>query len=141
MFHVKLRSSGGQLYDVDQGLISLFPPLYAALLRCHIDKHGWAVVDAKIESRLLEPLIDWGNFHKTHPPRTPENFSPTADMYFWDIEFFRNHQPLLMEFLKVSKYLHCQLLHDSATTALSIYTRGRNVYQSNPMFKGPPPPM
>ena len=138
MPNIKLRSSDGEIIEVDIGVAKMSGTIKAMMENLGIDEDEDVEEELpllKVDSAILKKVLEWAARHKDDPQPTPEeeelmrSYEPEIRARLltteWDRRFLQVDQPTLFDLIQAANYLDIKVLLDVATITLADMIKGK----------------
>ena len=107
---VKLRSSEGEIFDVDEAVALRFETIKKLLEECDAND---VIPVPEVKGKTLSKIMEWCKKHTVGGEATEEEALNT-----WDAEFFKD-ETILVDLILAANYLNIKDLLDQSTTVIA----------------------
>lgn len=129
MPNIKLKSSDGEVFDVDQEVAKASVTIKTMLEDIGGDDDE-EVPLPNVNSSILKRVIDWATYHKDDPPAPPDDEESrerrTDDISQWDQDFLKVDQGTLFELIQAANYLDIKGLLDVTCKTVANMIKGKS---------------
>ena len=130
MPNIKLRSSDGEVFDVDVEVAKASVTIKTMLDDLGIEDDDQEVVPLpNVSSSILRKVIQWATYHKDDPPAPIDDEESrerrTDDISGWDSDFLKVDQGTLFELIQAANYLDIKGLLDVTCKTVANMIKGK----------------
>ncbi|XP_054709904.1 S-phase kinase-associated protein 1-like isoform X1 [Uloborus diversus] len=129
MSNIKLRSSDGEVFDVDREITKTSATIKTMLEDIGFDENDQEPVPLNnVNSDILKKVIEWATYHRDDPPLPEDNeleLKPTDDIKEWDINFLKVDLTTLFEIIRAADYLNIKGLLDTGCKTIANMIKGK----------------
>uniref|UniRef100_A0A914X9I3 Skp1-related protein n=2 Tax=Plectus sambesii TaxID=2011161 RepID=A0A914X9I3_9BILA len=128
---IKVQSSDGEVFDVDQDVIKLSNTINTMLQDLGMDAEQdqtEAIPLQNVNAAILKKVIQWCQYHKEDPPPAEDDDNKekrTDDIPSWDAEFLKVDQGTLFELILAANYLDIKGLLDVTCKTVANMIKGK----------------
>jgi len=128
---IKVQSSDGEVFDVDQDVIKLSNTINTMLQDLGMDAEqdqAEAIPLQNVNAAILKKVIQWCQYHKEDPPPAEDDDNKekrTDDIPSWDAEFLKVDQGTLFELILAANYLDIKGLLDVTCKTVANMIKGK----------------
>lgn len=136
MPNIKLQSLDGGVFDVDVEVVKASETLNTLLDVLGVVE-GETIPVPKVESTILEKVLQWATHHRNDPPRREEEEEDlrTDNIPDWDVNFLADlDQSTLFELLQAAVYLDMRGLIDVTAKTVANMIKGKTPEQIRQRF-------
>lgn len=131
MPNIKLRSSDGEVFDVDVEVAKASVTIKTMLDDLGIEDDDQEEVPLpNVSSSILRKVIQWAQYHKDDPPAPVDDEESrerrTDDISPWDQDFLKVDQGTLFELIQAANYLDIKGLLDVTCKTVANMIKGKS---------------
>jgi S-phase kinase-associated protein 1 len=130
MPNIKLKSSDGEIFDVDVEVAKASVTIKTMLEDLGIEEDDQEVVPLpNVNSTILKKVVQWAQYHKDDPPPPGDEEENrerrTDDISQWDQDFLKVDQGTLFELIQAANYLDIKGLLDVTCKTVANMIKGK----------------
>mmetsp|Transcript_56590 Transcript_56590/g.127701 ORF Transcript_56590/g.127701 Transcript_56590/m.127701 type:complete len:164 (+) Transcript_56590:101-592(+) len=133
---LKLKSSQGEVFEVDQEVASM-----STLIKNMVDDSGTdeEIPLPNVKTAILSKVIDYCKYHKDNPPEEIQKPLKSINLIEcgvseWDSEYVSIDQEVLFELILAANYLDIKSLLDLTCAKVASMIKGKNTEEIRKQF-------